>query len=79
MTTFIAAFIILFLAFIGFGVGVLFFGKTASRDACGKVPELDTEDCPSQEAGICPIEDRSGGLKVARYGKISYSKTREKE
>ena len=33
---------------------VLFFNKTASRDACGKVPELKTEECPSQKAGICP-------------------------
>ena len=71
---FVATFITVVLSFIGFGVGVLFFGKTASREACGKIPELNTEACLSQQAGICPIEDRSGALKVARFGKISYSK-----
>ena len=55
-------------------VGVLFFNKTASRDACGKVPELKTEECPSQKAGLCPLEDTSGALKNVRMNKISYSK-----
>ncbi|RAP28720.1 hypothetical protein DID78_04605 [Candidatus Marinamargulisbacteria bacterium SCGC AG-343-D04] len=74
METIIAAFIILCLSFIGLGVSVLFFGKTAKKEACGKVPELDTEECPSQKAGICPFEDDSGALKMQRHTKLSYSK-----
>ena len=71
---FLPVFIITILSFIGFGVGVLFFGKAATREACGKVPELKTEECPSQKAGICPIEDKTGALKMARMNKISYSR-----
>ncbi len=66
------AIIMLLFIFVGLGVGVLFFGKTAQRDACGSVPHAAHEDCPSQKAGLCPIEDTSGALKMAKLGKISY-------
>ena len=74
MELIIPVFIITSISFVGFGVGVLFFNKTATREACGKVPELKTEECPSQKAGICPIEDKTGALKNVRMNKLNYSK-----
>tara|TARA_A100001015_G_scaffold257618_1_gene300332 strand:+ start:1238 stop:1474 length:237 start_codon:yes stop_codon:yes gene_type:complete len=74
MELIIPVFIITSISFVGFGVGVLFFNKTATREACGKVPELKTEECPSQKAGICPIEDTTGALKNVRMNKLNYSK-----
>ena len=74
MELLIPVFIIICLAFIGFGVGVLFFGKTASKNACGKVPEIKTDECLSQKAGICPIEDTTGALRNVRMNRINYSK-----
>jgi hypothetical protein len=73
MELFIASFLIISFAFVAIGVGVLFFGKTASREACGKVPGLNLDVCPSQEAGICPMEDRSGALKMQRMTRLNYS------
>ena len=66
--------LILATCFVGFGVGVIFFGKKAERNRCGSVPTLKTESCPSQKAGICPIEDKSGYLKMAAQGRLSYPK-----
>ena len=74
MSTFIATFFIICLSFIGFGVGVLFFGKTAERSRCGEVPQAAHEDCPSQKAGLCPIEDTTGALKVAKMNRLSFHK-----
>jgi len=67
-------FAILFLGacVVGLGVGVIFFGKVAHREQCGTVPEAAHEDCPSQKAGLCPVEDTTGTLKLAKKGKISY-------
>jgi hypothetical protein len=74
MELLIPVFIIISISFVGFGVGVLFFNKTASKAACGKVPEIKTDDCPSQKAGLCPIEDKTGALKHVRMTKLNYSK-----
>ncbi len=79
MDTLIAAFILFLCCFVAFGVGVLFFGKTASREACGKVPEIDTESCPSQEAGLCPFEDETGALKMQRKSRLNFSSLRKKD
>ena len=75
MTTFVAAVIILGICFVGFGIGVLFFGKIAKRDRCGSVPSLDSEknECLNQKAGLCPFEDESGGLKNAKMTQISFN------
>mgnify|MGYP001336021988 CR=1 FL=1 len=73
MTLFLFTLAITLIAFVGLGVGVLFFGKTAKQEACGQVPEIDTNTCLSQEAGICPIEDRTGALKMQRKTRLSYS------
>ena len=74
MSQLIAVFCILFICFLGLGVGVLFFNRTASRVACGSAPREKTEPCPSQKAGICPVEDLSGEVRMARRGQISYPK-----
>jgi hypothetical protein len=74
METLIATCILLGLSFVGFGVGVLFFNKTPSHDACGRVPEIETDKCASQEAGLCPFEDNTGALKMQRKARLSYSK-----
>ena len=75
MSTFVAAVIILGLCFVGFGIGVLFFGKIAKRDRCGSVPSIDSEkdQCLNQKAGLCPFEDESGGLKNAKMTQISFN------
>ena len=70
MQTLILTFILIFLSIIGLGIGVFFFGKKAERSQCGSVPKAVHEDCPSQKAGICPIEDKSGALKMANRSKI---------
>ena len=72
METLFATIIITSLSFIGFGMGVLFFGKTASHEACGKVPEINPDECLSQQAGLCPFEDESGALKMQRKNRINY-------
>ena len=72
METAILAILLLLGCFVGFGVGVLFFGKTANRQACGSVPEAKHEDCPSQKAGICPVEDLSGTISMAKRSQISF-------
>lgn len=74
MTLFLATLVLTLFSFVGLGVGVLFFGKTAKREACGSVPEIDTNECASQKAGLCPIEDRTGALKMQRHSRLSYSK-----
>lgn len=74
MELYFAAFCLISIAFVGLGVGVLFFGKTAKREACGQVPEIETNECPSQQAGICPIEDRTGALKMQKQTRLSYHK-----
>ena len=73
MQLFFSTLVLMGLAFIGLGIGVLFFGKTAKRDACGSVPEIETNECASQKAGLCPIEDRTGALKMQRHSRLSYS------
>ena len=74
MELFIATLSLMLVSFVGLGVGVLFFGKTAKREACGKVPEIETNECPSQQAGICPIEDRTGALRMQRRNRLSFSR-----
>ena len=72
MQTILFAILLIGFCFIGLGVGVLFFGKVARRDECSSVPDAAHEDCPSQKAGLCPIEDTTGTLKLAKQARISY-------
>ncbi|RAP38166.1 hypothetical protein DID80_03095 [Candidatus Marinamargulisbacteria bacterium SCGC AAA071-K20] len=72
METIFFTFILLLVSMTGIGIGVLFFGKNAERSACGSVPEAAHEDCPSQKAGLCPIEDKTGALKMANMSKLSH-------
>ena len=72
MTTILFAIAVLAFCFTCFGVGVFFFGKTANREACGTVPTAKNEDCPSQKAGLCPGEDLSGTVKLAKKAQISF-------
>ena len=74
LATSILAMAVLAFCFVCFGVGVIFFGKTANRDACGTVPVPKNEDCPSQKAGLCPGEDLSGTVKLAKRAQISFHK-----
>lgn len=74
LSLFIAVFCVIVIAFVAAGVGVLFFGKTASHDACGRVPTLDTNECASQKAGLCPFEDKTGALKTQRLTRLTYPK-----
>jgi hypothetical protein len=72
---FIGSFIICSVCFIFIGVGVLFLGKTAKHEACGRVPDLeDQNECASQKAGLCPFEDKTGALKIQRKTRLTYPK-----
>jgi hypothetical protein len=72
MQTVLFTFILLLICMVGLGVGVLFFGKKAEKTACGSVPEASHEDCPSQKAGLCPIEDKTGALEMVNRSKLSF-------
>lgn len=72
MTTIFLTMALLLICVFFLCVGVIFFGKAAERSQCGTVPEAVHEDCPSQKAGICPVEDKTGALKLAKRSKISY-------
>ena len=74
MSTVIISFVILSLCFIGFGVGVLFCGKAAEKTACGSVPKIEPDKCPSQQAGLCPFEDKDGYVDIATKSRLSYPK-----
>lgn len=63
------------ISFIGLGVGAIFFGKSANREPCGTVPVPKNEDCPSQKAGLCPVEDLTGTVKLAKRAQISYPRS----
>ena len=72
---FLSSFILISIAFICIGVGVLFFGKTAKHEACGRVPEIEvSNECASQKAGLCPFEDETGALKMQRQARLNYPK-----
>ena len=68
MANIIPAIILIGLCFLGFGVGVLFFGKPAEKTPCGSVPEAYShDDCPSKKMGICPTLDDTGLIsKITR-------------
>ncbi|MBT5856587.1 hypothetical protein HOH87_08160 [bacterium] len=51
--------------FAGLGLGILFFGRKELASECGTVPTDPDAVCPSQEAGLCPMEDTEGYLKMA--------------
>jgi hypothetical protein len=59
------SFALIALCFIGFGVGILFFGRKDIGSECGTVPNHETESCLSQEMGLCPMDDTDGYLKMA--------------
>ena len=72
---------VLGVCFITFGCGVLFFGKKAKRNECGTPPKEALEnikpnrqskkfECPSQQAGLCAQEDKSGGLNMANKNRL---------
>lgn len=61
------------------GVGVLFFNRTASRSACGVDPSVEKRSggCASGDAGICPMEEPTGALKMAIRTKIVSGNARD--
>ena len=71
MTTLLMTILILGISTLGFGIGVFFFGKTAYRTECGRPEDVEhTGKCSSKDAGICPIEDTTGALKMANKSRI---------
>lgn len=74
MQTILGAFVLISFSFIGFGVGVFIFGKKGFRTQCGAAPVPKSEECPSHKAGICPVEDQTGALKLAFRSRISHHK-----
>ena len=73
ISTLIASILLIALSFIGVGIGVLFFGKVAKRDACGTLPNIKSDECANQKAGLCPFEDDTGALKNAKMGQINFN------
>ena len=79
METLIFVFILLFASMFLMGVGVLFFNRTASRSACGVDPTVEKRSggCASGDAGICPMEEPTGALKMAIRTKIVSGNARD--
>ena len=71
MGLYLAAFLLITISFIGLGTTYFFFGKLAKREPCGSIPTASHEDCPSQKNGLCPVEDLSGTVKLARRAQIN--------
>lgn len=65
MATYLGAVGLMAICFLFFGVGILFFGRKNISAECGTVPGQDTNKCLSKEAGICPVDDKEGYLKMA--------------
>lgn len=79
METLIFVIIILFASMFLMGIGVLFFNRTASRSACGVDPTVEKRSggCASGDAGICPMEEPTGALKMAIRTKIVSGNARD--
>ncbi len=74
MTTVLLSIILIAICMVGLGLGVLFFNKEAAQGQCAKPPQEDPEQCLSREAGLCPIEDTSGALKMQHRSRLSFHK-----
>ena len=72
MAEIVAGFILISICFVLLGAGYFLFGKPTEREACGSVPTASHEDCPSRKSGLCPVEDLSGTVKMARTTQIRY-------
>ncbi len=73
MSTLLFTIGILFFSFFGFGIGIFLFKKRGLQDgACGSPPKIDGDKCLGQEAGLCPIEDTTGAVKLAKRGQLNY-------
>ena len=64
--------ILLFICTLFFGLGVLFFNKTATKDSCS-IPTED-DSCTSQKIGVCPFDDDLGALKMQKNNRVNYHK-----
>ena len=66
ITLIIVSSAIIGLCMAGIGIGILCFNRKELNAECGTVPgyEEDTA-CLSQKAGLCPMEDKDGYLKMA--------------
>lgn len=74
METFIFTTIILFISSIIMSLGVLLFGRSAVSSECGTVPSFSPQEkgsCASGKAGLCPLDDKTGALKMAIKTKIT--------
>jgi len=59
------AFIAISISFLTIGIGILFFKRTSLGGECGTIPGKKTDPCLSQKAGLCPMEDKDGYIKLA--------------
>ncbi|NQY74225.1 MAG: hypothetical protein HRT90_05620 [Candidatus Margulisbacteria bacterium] len=73
MTTFLMTMGLFFLCFLGIGIGVFFFGRSGVKEGCASKVVLESDErCLSKEAGICPIDDPDGTIKMARKNQINF-------
>ena len=78
MITFFITVGIIAVCVILFGVGVFFFGKQGFKGECARNPDpKDLSQCLSKEAGICPVEDKSGVVKMATQTRITYYSSKD--
>jgi len=74
METFIFVSIILFVSTVMMSVGVLLFGRDAVKSECGTAPSTTPQtkgSCASGQAGLCPMDDKTGALRMAIKTKIT--------
>jgi hypothetical protein len=75
MEVFIVPVGVLFFTMFFLASGVLLFGAKASLTACTtdptKTPNPVGNKCSTGEAGLCPLEDNTGGLRMMNKNKLN--------
>ena len=74
MSTLIFAVLLCMICFIGIGFGILFSSRKTDIGSCSSAALEDHENCPSQEAGLCPIEDTSQAMKMTHANRLDRRK-----
>ena len=62
---YLLASLIFSLCFLGIGIGIIIFGRKDISGECGKVPNHQTNECPSKKAGVCPTQRKDDALDMA--------------
>tara|TARA_A100001015_G_C15029452_1_gene732349 strand:+ start:3132 stop:3356 length:225 start_codon:yes stop_codon:yes gene_type:complete len=73
MILFFVVSIIILICFGLLGIGIFFFNKTSDKGFCSRPADIG-EPCISLQAGLCPISDDTGALKMMKKSRLNYHK-----